>query len=126
MGSSQHTLYADRVRLKEILYNLLSNAVKFSLEGGRVWVEAAREDDCLHVSVCDTGIGIAEDELASIFDKFYQVKDVKSGGHEGTGLGLPITKHLVELHGGTISVKSRPGQGSRFELIFPLSQTPRS
>jgi len=126
MSYSQHTLYADRVRLKEILYNLLSNAVKFSLEGGRVWVEAVREGDFLHVSVCDTGIGIAEDELASIFDKFYQVKDVKSGGHEGTGLGLPITKHLVELHGGTISVKSRPGQGSRFELIFPLSQVPRT
>jgi PAS domain S-box-containing protein len=120
-SASQHTLYADRVRVKEILYNLLSNAVKFSPEGGRVWVETASEGGSLHVSVCDTGIGIAEEDLISIFDKFYQVKDSKTGGHEGTGLGLPITKHLVELHGGTISVKSQPGKGSRFELIFPLS-----
>jgi signal transduction histidine kinase len=95
--------------------------VKFSPEGGRVWVETASEGGSLHVSVCDTGIGIAEEDLISIFDKFYQVKDSKTGGHEGTGLGLPITKHLVELHGGTISVKSQPGKGSRFELIFPLS-----
>jgi len=80
----------------------------------------------LHVSVCDTGIGIAEEELASIFDKFYQVKDSKTGVREGTGLGLPITKHLVELHGGTISVKSRHGQGSEFKLTFPLAQAPRT
>src|SRR5262249_52534416 len=116
---SQQTLYADRVRVKEILYNLLSNALKFSLEGGRVWVEGAREGDFLHVTVCDRGIGIAEQELASIFDKFYQVKDLKDVSREGTGLGLPITKHLVELHGGTIRVESRPGHGSRFKLTFP-------
>jgi len=122
----QHTLYADRVFVKEILYNLLSNAVKFSPEGGRVWIETTSEDASLHVSVCDTGIGIAEEELASIFDKFYQVKDSKTGVREGTGLGLPITKHLVELHGGTISVKSRHGQGSEFKLTFPLAQAPRT
>ena len=91
-----------------------------------MWIETASKDGSLHVSVCDTGIGIAEENLISIFDKFYQIKDTKTGGHEGTGLGLPITKHLVELHGGTISVKSRLGQGTRFELIFPLSQTQRS
>ncbi|HKV92616.1 MAG TPA: PAS domain-containing sensor histidine kinase [Candidatus Angelobacter sp.] len=115
----QQMLYADRVRVKEILYNLLSNAVKFSLEGGRVWVESVRDDDFLQVAVCDTGIGIPKEELASIFDKFYQAKDSKDLGREGTGLGLPITKHLVELHGGTICVESQPGQGSRFKLTLP-------
>jgi PAS domain S-box-containing protein len=110
------SLYADRLRVKEMLYNLLSNAVKFTPEGGRVWIEAFREGETLHVSVCDTGIGIAEKEHPSIFEKFYQVGDAR----EGTGLGLPITKHLVELHGGTINVESRPGQGSSFRLTFPL------
>jgi signal transduction histidine kinase len=114
------SLYADRLRVKEVLYNLLSNAVKFTPEGGGVWVEAFSEGGTLRVSVCDTGIGIQEKEHPSIFEKFYQVGDTTGGIREGTGLGLPITKHLVELHGGTISVESRPGQGSRFHLTFPL------
>ena len=116
----QSALHADRLRVKEILYNLLSNAVKFTPEGGRVWVEAFSEDDSLRVSVCDTGIGIPEKEYPSIFEKFYQVGDASGGTREGTGLGLPITKYLVELHGGSISVESRPGQGSKFHLTFPL------
>jgi len=116
----QSSLYADRLRVKEILYNLLSNAVKFTPEGGRVWMEGSSESGTLRVSVCDTGIGIPEQEHPSIFEKFYQVGDASGGTREGTGLGLPITKHLVELHGGTISVESRPGQGSSFRLTFPL------
>ncbi len=115
------SLYADRVRIKEILYNLLNNAVKFTPEGGRVWIEAARQGEALHISVCDTGIGIPEKEQPSIFEKFYQVGDTTGGVREGTGLGLPITKHLVELHGGAISVASQPGKGSSFRLVLPLS-----
>jgi PAS domain S-box-containing protein len=118
----QDSLYADRLRIKEILYNLLNNAVKFTPEGGRVWVEAEREGNALHISVCDTGIGIPEKEQPSIFEKFYQVGDITGGVREGTGLGLPITKHLVELHGGAISVSSQPGEGSSFRLVFPLLQ----
>jgi PAS domain S-box-containing protein len=113
-------LYADRLRIKEVLYNLLSNAVKFTPEGGRVWVEAFSKGNSLHVSVCDTGIGIPEKEHPAIFEKFYQVGDARGGTREGTGLGLPITKHLVELHGGSIDVESQPGQGSSFRLTFPL------
>jgi signal transduction histidine kinase len=108
--------------LKEILYNLLNNAVKFTPERGRVWIEAARQGDALHISVCDTGIGIPEREQPSIFEKFYQVGDSTAGVREGTGLGLPITKHLVELHGGAISVASQPGKGSSFRLVLPLIQ----
>lgn len=118
------SLYADRVRLKEILYNLLNNAVKFTPEGGHVWIEAGREGDTLHIAVCDTGIGIPEKEQPSIFEKFYQIGDITGGVREGTGLGLPITKHLVELHGGAISVSSQPGKGSSFRLVLPLLQKP--
>ena len=118
------SLYADRVRIKEILYNLLNNAVKFTPEAGRVWIEAARQGEALHISVCDTGIGIPEKEQPSIFEKFYQVGDTTGGVREGTGLGLPITKHLVELHGGSISVASRPGKGSSFRLVLPLIVLP--
>jgi PAS domain S-box-containing protein len=123
-NSFHQSLYADRLRVKEILYNLLSNAVKFTPSGGRVWVEGFTEDEALHVSVCDTGIGIPENEHPSIFEKFYQVGDTRGGIREGTGLGLPITKYLVELHGGAISVASHPGEGSRFTLILPQSGAP--
>jgi PAS domain S-box-containing protein len=109
------SLYADRVRLKEILYNLLNNAVKFTPEGGRVWIEAARQGDALHISVCDTGIGIPENEQPSIFEKFYQVGDTTGGVREGTGLGLPITKHLVELHG--------PEKAAAFASFFRSSRS---
>ncbi|MGZ4894923.1 MAG: PAS domain-containing sensor histidine kinase [Candidatus Angelobacter sp.] len=122
-NSFQRSLYADRLRVKEILYNLLNNAVKFTPEGGRVWLESFGEGDTLHVSVCDTGIGIPAKEHPSIFEKFYQVGDTTGGIREGTGLGLPITKHLVELHGGSISVESRPGEGSRFMLTLPVRES---
>lgn len=122
-NSFHDSLYADRLRVKEILYNLLNNAVKFTPEGGRVWLESFGEGDTLHVSVCDTGIGIPAKEYPSIFEKFYQVGDTTGGVREGTGLGLPITKHLVELHGGAISVESRPGKGSKFILTLPLRES---
>jgi len=120
----QNTLCADRLRVKEILYNLLSNAVKFTLEDGKVWIESAYNENFLHVSICDTGIGIAEAEQSLIFDKFYQAGESRKAASEGTGLGLSITKHLVELHGGQISVVSGPGHGSRFKVSFPLAQAP--
>jgi PAS domain S-box-containing protein len=115
-------LYADRLRVKEILYNLLSNAVKFTAEGGLVWLESFVRDDFLQVTVVDTGIGIPEEERAAIFEKFYQGRREAGAVQEGTGLGLPITKHLVELHGGTIWVESEPGKGSRFSLTLPLAR----
>jgi PAS domain S-box-containing protein len=117
-------LYADRVRVKEILYNLLSNAVKFTANDGKVWVESFVQDDLLLVTVGDTGIGIPQEEQIAVFEKFYQVGGTTSGVREGTGLGLPITKHLVELHGGTIWVESKPEHGSRFSLTLPLTKPP--
>jgi PAS domain S-box-containing protein len=114
------SLYADRVRLKEILYNLLTNALKFTPDGGNVWVETLVQDRRLQVTVGDTGIGVHQDEHHSIFEKFYQVGSTTKGTREGTGLGLPITRKLVELHGGHMWLESQPGQGSRFSFTLPL------
>ncbi|HLY92962.1 MAG TPA: PAS domain-containing sensor histidine kinase [Candidatus Angelobacter sp.] len=114
------TLYADRMRVKEILYNLLSNALKFTPEGGEVWVEATVQAYELQVVVGDTGIGVHPQEHDTIFDKFYQVGSTTEGTREGTGLGLPITRKLVELHGGNIWLESSPGKGSRFSFTLPL------
>ncbi|HET9837140.1 MAG TPA: PAS domain-containing sensor histidine kinase [Candidatus Angelobacter sp.] len=114
------TLYADRMRVKEILYNLLSNALKFTPDGGEVWVGAMVQAHELQVVVGDTGIGVHPQEHDTIFDKFYQVGSTTEGTREGTGLGLPITRKLVELHGGNIWLESSPGKGSRFSFTLPL------
>jgi PAS domain S-box-containing protein len=113
-------LYADRVRFKEILYNLLSNAVKFTPEYGRIEVTCAVENDTLITSVRDTGIGIAREDHALIFDNFHQVGATTKGVREGTGLGLAITKRLVELHHGSIEVQSELGGGAMFIVRLPL------
>ncbi len=112
-------LLADRVRFKEILYNLLSNAVKFTPQGGGIRVEAGRDDGSVRMLVCDTGIGIAEEDQVSVFNKFHQLGPTTRGVREGTGLGLAITKHLVEMHGGKIWLESELGKGSRFWFTLP-------
>lgn len=115
---------ADRMRFREILNNLLSNAVKFTPEGGTVWVES-RPDGAGMMAFCvgDTGIGIAPEDHAAIFDKFRQVGSTTRGVREGTGLGLAIVKSMVEMHGGTISVESAPGRGSRFTFTVPAGDS---
>jgi PAS domain S-box-containing protein len=120
-GSSDAEVNADPLRVKEMLYNLLSNAVKFTPSGGRVWVEIKTESGFVHVTVGDTGIGIAAEEQENIFGKFYQVGNTTSGVREGTGLGLSITQELVQMHGGWIEVESTPGQGSRFTFALPTA-----
>ncbi len=115
-------VFADRIRLKQILYNLLSNAVKFTPDGGKIRVDAWPRAHHAEISVSDTGIGIPEDQHKAVFDKFYQVRAATKGGSEGTGLGLAITKRLVEQHGGAIWIKSEPGKGSCFTFTIPLGQ----
>src|SRR6185437_16502085 len=114
---TERTIYADRVRFKQILYNLLSNAVKFTPEGGRVAVDWRELDDCICVSVTDTGVGIRTEDQELIFEEFRQVEG--EGAHEGTGLGLAITKRLVEQQGGGIWLESEFGKGSRFSFTLP-------
>jgi PAS domain S-box-containing protein len=112
---------ADRLRLKQILYNLLSNAVKFTPRGGGILVAVKRLGSYAQVAVSDTGVGIPVEEHDSVFDKFHQVGAATSGMREGTGLGLPITRRLVEEHGGRIWLESEPGKGSRFTFTIPLA-----
>lgn len=116
-------VFADRIRFKQVLYNLLSNAVKFTPEGGRVWIECAAEEMGIRLVVADTGVGIPLEEQEAIFDQFHQVGVSSKGVREGAGLGLSITRRLVELHQGKIAVESRPGAGSRFSLTFPKPST---
>ncbi len=114
------TIFADRLRIKQVLLNLLSNALKFTPDGGRIVVEAAMRVGFLEVSVSDTGIGIPKDRHEAVFDKFYQLGATTRGVREGTGLGLAITKALVAEHGGRIWLESEPGKGSRFTFTIGL------
>ena len=110
----------DQRKIKQILLNLLSNAVKFTPEGGRIEVRAQRLDGVLEVSVSDTGIGIAAEDQDAVFEEFRQVGTDYSKKHEGTGLGLTLSRKFVELHGGEIAVKSRLGEGSTFTFTLPV------
>jgi CheY-like chemotaxis protein/anti-sigma regulatory factor (Ser/Thr protein kinase) len=110
----------DRTKLQQILINLLSNAIKFTHEG-EVKVTAERvASDRVKISVSDTGIGIAEKDIARVFEEFHQLATTGRGGRSGTGLGLAITRRLVEMLGGEISVSSREGEGSVFSVTLPL------
>ena len=109
---------ADERKVKQVVFNLLSNAVKFTSDGGHVAVMARRTDDELQIAVSDTGVGIAPEDQARIFEEFRQVGQ-GSAKAEGTGLGLALTRRLVELHGGRLWVESEPGVGSTFTLTLP-------
>ncbi len=115
-------IFADRLRLKQVLFNLLSNALKFTPEGGKVQIDAALRDGFIEISVSDTGIGIPREQHQAVFDKFYQIGATTKGVREGTGLGLAITKALVEEHGGRIRLESEPGKGSRFTFTIALQE----
>jgi len=117
-------LHADHLRFKQVLYNLLSNAVKFTPEGGRIGIAAMHRGDFIEMAVTDSGIGIPKEAQESVFDKFYQVGATPEAGRAGTGLGLPITRALIEHHGGRIWLDSEPGQGSRFTFTFPAGRYP--
>ena len=110
----------DERKVKQIIFNLLSNAVKFTPDGGRVTLAARTVGDHVEVAVRDTGVGIDAEHQDKIFEEFYQVGAAKT--QEGTGLGLALTRSLVQLHGGRLTVKSKPGEGSTFTVILPLHQ----
>ncbi len=105
--------------MKQVLLNLLSNALKFTPEGGRIDVAAAVRDGAVEISVTDTGVGIAPEDQAAVFEEFRQV-GAASKKVEGTGLGLAISRKFIELHGGRIRVESEPGKGSTFAFTLPL------
>jgi signal transduction histidine kinase len=110
---------ADREKVRVVLDNLISNAVKFTSPGGRVRVSLCCQDDAVEIAVADTGVGLSPQDLERVFDRFYQVEDHMTRQHGGMGLGLPIVKGLVELHGGRVRAESVPGRGSRFVVMLP-------
>jgi len=109
----------DRLRLQQILNNLVSNAVKFT-EQGHIWLRAYRDGDGVAIEVEDTGIGIQDEDLGTIFDKFRQLDGSFTRRARGTGLGLAITHHLVKLHQGRIDVRSAPSRGTTFVVQLPI------
>jgi signal transduction histidine kinase len=115
----------DERRLRQVVFNLLSNAVKFTPQGGSVVVSSARVDGEVQVSVTDTGPGIATEDRERIFDEFQQT-EVGVQQREGSGLGLALSKRLVELHGGRIWVESEPGHGSCFVFTLPIREASRN
>jgi PAS domain S-box-containing protein len=116
-------LYADERRIKQILFNLLSNAVKFTPEGGEVRIEACVDSaGGLKFTVADTGIGIARKDIPKAFSPFGQVDSRLQRRYEGTGLGLPLVKSLVELHGGALKLSSRVGRGTTVTVRFPAGR----
>jgi signal transduction histidine kinase len=109
-------VHADRRRLDQVLWNLLSNAIKFTPAGGSVIVTASADDAGVHVRVRDTGIGIPAEEMERVFEEFAQVDTELTKEQDGTGLGLPLSRHLLQLMDGAIHVESAPGTGSTFTI----------
>jgi signal transduction histidine kinase len=114
------TLNADEHKLKQVVLNLLSNAVKFTPSGGSIRVRVATEDEALVLSVADTGIGIAEEDIPKAMAPFVQLDSTLARRYPGTGLGLSLSKSLVELHGGEFRLESVLGAGTTATLRFPL------
>jgi len=110
---------ADEARIEQVLVNLIHNAIKFTPSGGRITVSAKADGGNLVVAVSDTGVGISEDDLPRVFERFYKADRARAGG--GTGLGLAIARHVVEAHGGRIWVESVEGRGATFSFTLPLS-----
>jgi signal transduction histidine kinase/putative methionine-R-sulfoxide reductase with GAF domain len=113
---------ADERKFKQIVLNLLSNAVKFTPDGGKVDVTAQLDTQYVAIAVKDTGIGIAPDDQAAVFEEFKQVGRDYTKKAEGTGLGLALTRRFVELHGGEVKLESAPGKGSTFTVLLPVRQ----
>jgi signal transduction histidine kinase len=116
-------LAVDRHRIREMLLNIVTNAIKYTPQGGTVALSLEQDAEAVTISVRDTGIGIAAGDLPHIFERFWRADPARSrtGDRPGVGLGLAITKWIVEAHGGTISVQSRPGRGSMFTVRLPKS-----
>jgi signal transduction histidine kinase len=116
-------LFADERRLRQVLLNLLSNALKFTAEGGGVMLRVLPGRDGLTLAVSDTGIGMTAEQIPIALERFGQIDSKLSRKHTGTGLGLPLSKHLVELHGGRLEIASEAGVGTTVTVAFPAARS---
>ena len=112
-------LIADDKRLRQMLLNLLSNALKFTPEGGEISIDVFRRGKNIAISVSDTGVGMCEEDIATALEPFGQVDNQQIPNNQGTGLGLPLTKQLAELHGGRLELESQPGRGTTVTILLP-------
>lgn len=111
---------ADEARLREVFDNLLDNAVKYSSKSGEIRLEADRAGDQIALCVSDDGIGISQEDLPRIFERFYRADKARSRELGGTGLGLAIVKHIAQLHGGRVEAESELGRGTTIRVVLPL------
>ncbi len=121
IGAAMRPVLGDRDRLNQILLNVLDNAIKFTPEGGVVTLDAQQREDGVIVSISDTGAGIAREEIQRLGERFYRIDKTRSRELGGTGLGLSIVKHLMQAHGGEMTINSRPGAGTTVSLYFPFT-----
>jgi two-component system cell cycle sensor histidine kinase PleC len=115
-------LLADRRGLKQVLINLLGNAAKFTPDGGRIGVSAGLRDGFLEIAIADTGIGVPKDRIPDLGKPFMRVENVMSQRYQGSGMGLFISKALIERHGGSMRIESAPGEGTTVTMLIPASR----
>jgi len=122
--SDNTTVYGSKPHLRSAIWNLLDNALKFNKESGHIGISVLRVDEAIQIAIKDTGIGIAETELSQIFTKFHRGSSSLTNVYEGTGIGLYVTKLIINDHGGSIAVESTVDQGSNFIVTLPISASP--
>ena len=117
--SAWPALQGDPVKLKQVFVNLLGNAIKFTPAGGRVTVSGEFDNAWLRIRISDTGVGMRAEEIPLVVQPFYRTTSAYDAKHQGAGLGLPFAKAVVELHGGSLAIESRPGSGTTVTITLP-------
>ncbi len=118
--TERFTVVANRDQMEQVMVNLVDNAVKYTPSGGKVSVTAEVSEGNVHIHIADTGIGIMSQDLPRLFERFYRVDKARSRQSGGTGLGLSIVKHIIESHGGSVTVESEYNRGSTFSFLLPI------
>ena len=108
-----------RDRIEQVIVNIVSNAVKYNQRGGRVDISGGEKGESVFLTVSDTGLGIPEEDLPRVFERFYRVDKARSRERGGTGLGLAIAREIIEFHGGNISIRSKEGRGTSITVTLP-------